>query len=473
MTASLETMGRIAAMGALLALASCISLDPDYERPTAPVPQAWPQGPAYAPAIAESADQELPQWRDFFADEKLRGVLELALQQNRDLRIAALNIERARAAYRIQRAQSLPTIEGGVAGDVRRTPAALSPTGDNQTTREYSASVGFAAFELDLFGRVRSLNRAALQDYLATAAARDSVQISLIGETASLYIQYAGDLALLKLAQDTLASRRQSLELTQRRFEAGASSELDVHRAETTVESARADAAHYTTLAAQDENALALLVGAPIPDALKPASSDQVAFGVSELASGLPSTVMLRRPDISEAEHVLIGANADIGAARAAFFPSVTISAAGGQADPRFENLFSGAGAAWSFAPQINLPIFDGGARGARLGVARVDRDIAVAQYERSIQSAFREVADALAERGTIEEQFAARQALANAAENSYRLSEARYREGVDNYLSLLDAQRELYAAQQGLVAARVDRAANFVTLYKVLGGGV
>jgi multidrug efflux system outer membrane protein len=247
---------------------------------------------------------------------------------------------------------------------------------------------------------------------------------------------------------------------------------LDVRRAQTTVEQARGDAARYTTLAAQDENALALLVGAAIPQDLKPTAIDAVSFGGDALAPGLPSEVLLARPDIREAEHQLRSANANIGAARAAFFPSVMIGGSAGQVDSRFENLFDGASGVWSFAPRVSLPIFDGGARRGNLGVAKADRDIAVARYERAIQAAFREVADALAEHGTIGERLAASQALAEAAADGYRLSEARYRQGVDNYLSVLDAQRERYGAEQALVGARVARAVNLATLYKALGGG-
>ncbi len=452
-------------------LAGCVSLDPHYETPAAPTPEAWPQGPAYA---TQATDQStaLPAWRDFYADAKLRQVIELALAQNRDLRIAALNIERARAGYRVQRANSLPSVDGSVQGSSQELPITQGGTGE--TTRQYRATIDITAFEVDFFGRIRSLNRSALQSYLATEDARDSARISLISEVASLYFLYAGDTELLRIAQATLQAQQESFTLTQRRQEAGAASMLDVRRAQTIVETARADVARYTALVAQDENALALLVGASVPADLRPTSIDAVAFGVETLPPGLPSDVLLTRPDIRAAEHTLRAANADIGAARAAFFPSVSIAGSSGEIDSQFENLFSGgAGDIWSFTPRVTIPIFDAGARRGRLGVAEADRDIAVARYEQSIQVAFREVADALAEYGTIDEQVAAREALAEAATDTYRMSEARYRQGIDNYLSQLDAQRELYAAQQALVGARVQRATNFVTLYKALGGGV
>lgn len=462
-------IARLAPLATAALLSACAVLEPGYEQPASPVPDAWPQGAAYDSAVLAPGSTDLPEWRSFFADPKLNTLIGQALENNRDLRIAALNIERARSQYRVQRAQSLPTISAIASGDI----SGVDTPGGEVIERQYSAGVGLAAFELDFFGRIRGMNRAALQRYFATAEARDSAQISLISEVASAYISYAGDLQLLHLAQETLTSQQQSLDLTQRRFEAGASSQLDVQRARTIVESARADVARYTALAAQDENALALLVGQPIAPELRPTSIDAVMFGVDELPPGLPSEVMLRRPDIRQREHELRAANANIGAARAAFFPSVTISGFSGEIDPRFENLFNGAAGAWSFTPQISLPIFNGGARIANLGVANTDRDIAVAQYERAIQIAFREVADALAIRGSIQEQLAARLALAEAAQAAYLLSEARYNEGIDAHLSLLDAQRELYAAQQSLVAARVARAVNFVTLYKTLGGGL
>lgn len=460
---------KLRALPLVFLLGACAVLEPAYNRPALPTPDAWPQGHAYAAQTEEGA--ALPAWREFYADANLRQLIEMALENNRDLRVAALNIERARQTYGVQRAQSVPSVTAGAAGQIGETPVTAGGTGE--TARLYSAEVAVTAFELDLFGRVRSLNRAALQRYLGTEAARDAVQISLIAEVATTYINYAGDLELLRLAQETYRSQSQSMELTRQRFEAGASSQLDLDRARTTVEAARADVAAYTARVAQAENALALLVGAPIPPALRPQSLDAIAFGASELPPGLPSQVLLRRPDIAAAEHELRAANANIGAARAAFFPSISLSGAAGQIDPSFETLFAGAGESWSFAPRVTIPIFSGGANIARLGVARTDRDIAVAQYERTIQVAFREVADALAVRGTIGEQVAAREALAEAAGSTFRLSEARYGEGIDSYLGVLDAQRQLYAAQQGLVAARVARSTNFVTLYKTLGGGV
>ncbi len=458
-------MRRVFPLAALL-LSACAVMEPGYERPGLPTPNAWPESAA-APATAQAV---LPEWRVFFADEKLVTLIDLALEENRDLRIAALNIERARAQYGVQRAQSVPAVGAVGSADI----GGAGPNGgDDTVTRQYSAGVGITNFELDLFGRVRGLNRAALQRYFATADARDSVQIALIAEVANAYLNYAGDLELLRLAQETAESQQQSLSLTQQRFEAGAASMLDVTRAQTIVETARADVARFAAQAARDENALVLLLGAPLPDALRPTTIADVRFGVEELPPGLPSNVLLNRPDVREAEHGLREANANIGAARAAFFPRITLTGFAGEIDPQFENLFTGvSNQIWSFTPQVSIPIFQGRALRSQLGVANTDRDIAVAQYERAIQVAFREVADALATRAAIGDELAARERLASAAGETYRLSDARYREGVDNYLSVLDAQRSAYAAQQGLVTARVARATNFVTLYKTLGGG-
>lgn len=451
---------------AALALSACAVLEPGYDRPALPTPNEWPASDE-APVAAQAA---LPEWRTFFADEKLVQLIDIALAENRDLRIAALNIERARAQYGVQRSQSVPGVSAVGSGEI----GGVGPNGgDDTVTRQYSAGVGITNFELDLFGRVRSLNRAALQRYFSTADARDSVQISLIAEVANAYLNYAGDLELLRLAQETYQSQEQSLSLTQQRFEAGAASRLDLNRAQTIVETARADYARYTAQVARDENALALLLGAPVPEHLRPTTIADVRFGVAELPAGLPSDVLLSRPDIRGAEHDLRAANANIGAARAAFFPRITLTGFAGEADSQFENLFTGvSNQFWNFTPQVSVPIFQGGALVSGLGVANADRDIAVAQYERAIQVAFREVADALATRAAIGDELAARERLAAAAGESYRLSDARYREGIDNYLSLLDAQRSSYAAEQGLVAARVARATNFVTLYKTLGGG-
>jgi multidrug efflux system outer membrane protein len=457
---------------ALLALAGC-TLAPKYAQPEPPVPAAWPSGPAYKEggAKTDQAVADLP-WQEFFVDGQLRRLIALALENNRDLRVALLNIERSRARYRIRRSDLFPKVDAEASGSVQRLPEDLSGTGRAETNDRYSVALGVSAYELDLFGRVRSLKDQALEEYLATEQARRSVQISLVAEVVVDYLTLAADRERLALARETLANQRASYQLTQSRFEAGVSSALDLHQAQTSVESARVDIARYTSLAAQDENALALVVGAPLPAQLLPAALSDTLTALKELAPGLPSEVLLRRPDILQAENLLKGANANIGAARAAFFPRITLVGSLGTGSDELSGLFAGGTLVWSFAPRITVPVFNAGANRANLKVAEVDREIAVARYEQAIQTAFREVADALAQRGTIDEQVAAQQSLTFATAESYKLSQARYEKGVDSYLQVLDAQRSLYGAQQGLISARLARLANLATLYKVLGGG-
>jgi multidrug efflux system outer membrane protein len=448
-------------------LAACANLAPDYQRPAAPVPAAWPGG---ATSAAPGHAAELA-WQDFIVDARLREVIAAALANNRDLRVAALQIERARALYQIERADRFPTVDATASMSAQRTPAGLAPSGQATTSRQYEAGIGFSRYELDLFGRVRNLNEQALQDYLSTGEARRSVHISLIAEVANAYLTLAADRERLRLAQGTFDVQNSSYTLIRRRFELGAASQLDLRRAQTTVDAARADVARFGALAAQDENALALLVGAPLraewlPDALAPVAS------LAEVPTGVPSEVLQRRPDIRSAEHRLQAAHAAIGAARAAFFPSVSLTAAGGVASNSLSDLFRGGAGAWRFAPQVSLPIFDGGRNRATLQASEVARDITLAEYERAIQGAFREVADALAARGMLGQQLEAQQSLVEAAADSHRLSDIRFRQGAESYLAVLDAQRSLYAAQQDLISVRLSRLANQVTLYKVLGGG-
>jgi multidrug efflux system outer membrane protein len=447
---------------------------PNYSRPAAPVPSSWPNGAAYKEATAargEKAVADIP-WQEFFVDGQLRKLIALSLENNRDLRAAILNIERSRAQYQIQRSDLFPKVDANAAGDFQRLPADLSGKGRAMTLDQYSVGLGVSSYELDLFGRVRSLKDQALEQFLATEQARRSVQISLVSQVAATYLTLAADRERLRLAKETLKSQQESYKLTNHRFEAGVSSALDLHQAQTSVDTARVDIARFTTLAAQDENALDLVVGSKVPADLLPPSLSEALTALKELAPGLPSDVLLRRPDILQAENLLRGANANIGAARAAFFPRITLVSSVGFGSDDLAGLFKGDSFAWSFAPRISLPIFDGGSRRASLTVAEVDRDIAVAQYEKAIQTAFREVADALAQQGTIADQVAAQQSLTDATAESYRLSQARYEKGVDSYLQVLDSQRSLYGAQQNLISARLARLANLVTLYKVLGGG-
>ncbi len=465
---------RLLALTLAASLLGGCSLMPAYQRPTSPVPAAYP----LARTSDEATDARIAAdigWREFFADPRLQQLVSLALENNRDLRVAVLNIEKSRAQYRIQDAASLPTINASGSGSASRTPADQSPTGQASTTRQYSATVGFAAYELDLFGRVRSLNAEALQQFLATAEARRSTHISLVAEVAGNYLTLAADQERLKLAQRTLQSQSDSYALTRRKADLGVASDLTLRQAQTSVESARVDVARYTSQIAQDRNALTLVVGAPVPDALLPTGLDDALAALgsrSDLPAGLPSTLLQRRPDVLQAERLLEAANANIGAARAAFYPRISLTASAGTGSSDLGRLFGSGQGTWSFMPQIALPIFDGGANQANLDSARVSRDISVAQYERAIQTAFREVSDALAQRSTLGDQLSAQQALVDASGDSFRLSEARFQRGVDSYLSVLDSQRSLYAAQQTLISTQLSRVSNLVSLYKVLGGG-
>lgn len=467
----------LASLAAALLLAGCTSMAPHYERPASPADAAWPTGPAYKEPSAISSAQGSAAaadigWQDFITDENLRKVVGLALENNRDLRVAALNIDRARAQYQIQRADSFPSIGISGSGTSQRLPADLNPSGEAGISRQYSAGIGTSAYELDLFGRVRSLNEDALQRYLATEESRKTVQLSLVAEVANAYLSLGADQERLQLAERTLESHKTSYQLIRRSHELGVASMLDLRQSQTLVESARVDVARFTSQIAQDKNALILLVGGPVSEGLLPQSQNDDRVTLAELDAGVPSEVLLRRPDVLQAERLLQAANANIGAARAAFFPRISLTASAGTTSSSLSNLFDGGTGFWSFIPQLNLPIFEGGRNRANLRVSQVDRDIAQAQYEKAIQVAFREVADGLAQRGTLDEQLEAQTALVEASADNHVLSDARYRRGIDSYLNVLDAQRSLYAAQQGLITLRLTKNSNHVTLYKALGGG-
>lgn len=454
-------------------LAGCTTMAPAYTRPTTPIPAAWPSGPAYQGKSAEQPQKPLSAlpWQEFYQDGKLQQLIALGLENNRDLRVAALNSERFQALYRIQRSELLPKIDADAAGAFQRL-AEDSSGGSGRHLHQYTVGLGVSSYELDLFGRVRSLRDQALEQYLATEQAQRSVQISLISQIAAGYLALAADREFLQLAGETLKTQQSSYQLTQRRFEVGASSELDLRQAQTQVDTARVDVARFTTLVAQDENSLSLVVGSTIPAALQPQTLSESLTAVQDIAPGLSSDVLLLRPDVLQAENLLKGFNANIGAARAAFFPRITLVGSVGVGSSELSGLFKSGSDVWTFAPQIVVPIFDGGARSAQLKVAEADRDIAIAQYEKTIQNAFREVADALAQQGTIDEQTMAQQSLVKATASRYLLAQARYDKGIDSFLNVLDAQRSLYNAQQGLIATRLTRLVNQVTLYKVLGGG-
>jgi len=459
-----------AALAAALLAAGC-SLIPTYERPAAPVPTTYPGDPAQPPGPASAA---LP-WQDFFSDPRLVGLIETALANNRDLRITAQNIEQARAQFGVQRAALFPAV-GLAASGSRSSPnsaQAYSATAGS-VAQSFSVNLGVTAWELDFFGRLRSLRDQALAQYLATEESHKAAQISLVAAVANGWLTLIADEELLAITRQTLATREDTLKLTKLRFDNGVSSELDYQLANSLAESARATYAQQQRLRRQDENALALLLGAPVPaSALAGIDGGLAAVKpMPDVPAGLPSDLLAERPDIRAAEQQLIAANANIGAARAAFFPRVALTTSIGTQSSEFSSLFHAGTKAWAFAPGITLPIFDAGRNQANLDSARAGREIAVAQYEKSIQSAFREVADALAGRETLTEQARALRATAEAETVRYRLSDLRYRNGVASSLDLLDAQRSLFAARQAAVQAQLLELQNRVTLYKTLGGG-
>ena len=458
-------------IGAFACLAGCTMI-PKYTRPEAPIPAGWPSGPAYqdsrSPQGAPLASDL--QWRDFFTDERLQRIIDTALQNNRDLRVAALNVERARALYRIQRAELLPTVDATGRTTKDRVPADISGTEVAPTVEQYSAKLGISSWEIDFFGRIRSLEKRALEEYFATEQARRSVQILLVSEVANAYLTLAADRENLQLARSTLEAQQASYNLIRRRFEVGIAPKLDLRQVQTRVDAARVDVARFTELAAQDENALNLLVGSPVSADLLPEGLSGVA-PLPDVSPGMSSDVLLCRPDILQAENLLKAANANIGAARAALFPRISLTTAVGTASGELSGLFKSGSLAWNYTPEIVLPIFDPRAWSA-LRVTKVDRDTALAQYEGAIQAAFRDVADVLARKGTVGDQMEAQQSLVDATAETYRLSNLRYEKGTDIYLNVLDAQRSLYAAQQQLIAIHLAKLTNQVRLYAVLGGG-
>lgn len=445
-------------MASLTALPAC-NMAPHYVRPAPPVPADFPSGPAYAPTAA--AEKPGLPWTALIGDQRLKTVIDRALANNRDLRAALANVQAARAQYRVQRAAQLPAVTGEAAASFSRR--------NDDRQNSYSADIGFSAFELDLFGRVKNLSEAALESYLATEEGARSARITLIAETATAYATLAADQELLALARQTLASAERSLSLTQSLNRAGLIGKLDVHQAETTVEQARSDIAAGTTQVAQDRNALDLLAGAPVEDALLPQSLQGLTGSIARVPAGLSSDVLLQRPDVLQAEHQLKAANADIGAARAAMFPKISLTAAIGVASSALSSLFTGGGFAWSAAPSASMPIFGGTARG-NLDYSKAQRDLTLAQYEKAIQTAFQEVSDALAREGTIDAQQAAQQRLVLASQRSYALADERYRAGIDTFLNSLTSQRSLYNAQQSAIATELALVRNRILLYRVIG---
>jgi NodT family efflux transporter outer membrane factor (OMF) lipoprotein len=451
----------LTAVAASALLAGCVDLAPRYERPAAPVPEVFPYADAASGAGAVPAAQR--DWRDFFADERLRQLIGMALANNRDLRVAVLNIEAARAQLGLRRADEFPTVNLGAGAS--RAPSVVN----GQETTTYQVGLSVTSYELDLFGRVRSLTSAAQAQFAASTEARKAAQISLVSTVASTYYAWRADDELLKLSQDTLKTRQDSLKLTQLKFDNGVASDFDLQAARSATEAARVALAQQQRQRDLDLDALALLLGQPVPTDLPPAGPWRTDV-IPDVPPGLPADVLLRRPDVRQAEDQLIAANADIGAARAAFLPHITLTGSFGTASTQLSRLFHGT--AWTFAPQLLQPIFDAGRNSANLKASQVARDIAVAQYERSVQSAFRDVADALAGRATLDEQLQATAAEADAEQRRYQLSELRYRQGVASSLELLDAQRSLFAVQQALIQTQLAALQNRIGVYRALGGG-
>ncbi|MDD2465814.1 MAG: efflux transporter outer membrane subunit [Desulfobulbus sp.] len=457
---------------ALIALLGGCAIAPEYTRPDMPVAGQLPSVPGLA--VQSGATPATPVvgaelgWRDFFTDAQLQTIIETALSNNRDLRVSALNIASYQAQYRIQRSALFPSISGSGSGTKQRTYS-----GSNHVTLEsYSASVGISSYELDFFGRVRSLKDQALEQYLAMEETHRSARISLVAEVAGAYLTWLTDKELLAITEDTKQTEEESYQLVEQRANEGMSTQLDLAQARTSLETARANLALYQRQVAQDVNNLGLLTGASLPH-LKSGDrgvNDQVALAMPP--ARLSSALLLQRPDIQAAEHTLKGANAQVGAARAAFFPSISLTASAGKISGDLSNLFDSNSGAWLFTPSINLPIFTAGRLQAELDVAKISKDISVANYELAIQTAFREVADALVAGETYDRQLVAQKANLAANQEYYTLAKERYQQGLDSFLTLLDAQRSLYTARQSCLTLQLTQRLNRINLYKVLGGG-
>lgn len=473
MTKTLTTLLLVAGV-----LTGC-TLAPTYDRPAAPVAGSYPAAPeGYATAEVKSGEMRRATdigWSEFFRDPRLQKLIATSLENNRDLRTAALRIEEARATYQVQRADLLPTLNGTAGFTRSQTAASQSPTGRSFIGNTYQAGLAISSYELDFFGRVRSLSNAALAQYFATEEALRSAHISLVSEVAKAYLAERSYAEQYDLARDTLKTREDTYNLAKQRFEAGATSALDLRDNESLIAQARVSAAQLARQRAQAQNALEVLVGKPIasieglPGPMR-LSDERI---ISDIPAGLPSELLEQRPDIRQAEQLLKSSNANIGAARAAFFPRITLTANAGTISPSFSRLFDGGTGAWSFAPQLVLPIFDFGRNMANLDLANVRKNIQVANYEKTIQVAFQEVADALVARGTLEDQVAGQEQVRNAEAARFELSRMRFRSGVASYLDELDAQRQLFTAEQALIQARQLRLNNAIDLYRALGGGL
>jgi len=456
---------------AAVTLAGCTMI-PKYHRPAAPVSNNWPEN-AGTNNLPDSTNAVTDiGWREFFQDARLQSLIGLALTNNRDLRVAVLNVEQTRAQYRIQRAALIPTVSANASGTRQHTAFGYNGNGNGATFNQFSAQLEVSSYELDLFGRVRSLKRAALENYFASEEARKSAQIALVAEVANQYLNERELDGQLKMTQQTLDAVQKSYDLIKASYDAGAASELDLSSAEAQVETAKVNVASYERQRDQAQNALVLLVGEPLPADLPPPQPLDEQHLLAGLPPGLPSDLLQRRPDILEAEHTLKAANADIGAARAAFFPTITLTGGGGTASTTLEGLFAPGSQIWNFSPQINWPIFATGTAKAELDAIKAGKLIQVADYEKAIQTAFREVSDGLVAKKFLDEQIADSQLLVDAQQHRFELADARYKNGVDNYLTVLTAQQDLYSAQQNMIATQFARLSNLISLYQSLGGG-
>ncbi|HHQ4758000.1 TPA: efflux transporter outer membrane subunit [Aeromonas hydrophila] len=450
------------ALSVTLLLGGC-SMAPDYQRPALPQGATWQSN--------QTGEAVVSSWRQQFLDPALQQLIATALENNRDLRIAALNVEAYEARYRIQRAAQLPTLAANGSGTRQQGSDDLSSTGQGTISSQYGANIGITSYELDLFGRIQSLKDQALENYLAQVETQRSTQIALIASVANAYLTLLADQELLALSEATLATELESYGLTEHKYRLGAASEMELAQGRTALESAKVSLAQYQRQVKQDRNGLALLLGTGVPALMtEPATLAEVQLAA--IPVGAPSSLLQQRPDILAAEHSLKAANANIGAARAAFFPTISLTATAGTASNQLSGLFDGGTGTWTFMPQINLPIFDGGKRIADLDVAEVSTRQAVASYEKSIQTAFKEVADALGAQADYQQQLQAQQALVEANQTYFKLAEVRYEKGVDSYLTRLDAQRSLFSAKQGLISTRLAQLSNQVALYKAVGGG-
>ncbi|MDM7858151.1 efflux transporter outer membrane subunit [Thiopseudomonas acetoxidans] len=451
---------RTLTLAAALGLSGC-SMAPKYQQPEAPFAASW--------QAQAQQNAETPDWQHFFADENLQLLIETALEHNKDLRVAALNVEAFRAQYRIDRSALFPAVDAAGGGNRQRIPKNMSPTEESTINSQYSASLGITAWEIDFFGRLNSLRQQALETYFASEQAQRSAELSLIANVATAWLSHQADQASLALVQSTLETYESSLKLVQSRYDAGVASALELQQARTAADNARVSLAQFQRQVAQSRNALQMVLGAPIPELKQNVELSSVQL--AELPVALPAELLQRRPDILQAEHQLKAANANIGAARAAFFPSISLTTTAGSMSNELSDLFSSGSGTWLFQPQLRLPIFNSGRLKASLDYSKVQKDIRIAQYEKSIQTAFQEVADGLIARSTYNEQLAAQDKLLESSQAYLDLAERRYREGVDNQLTLLDAQRLLFSTQQQRINTQLALLTSEINLYKSLGG--